>query len=859
MAFQRRKVAAALAYVVGVGTAATLLTAAPAYAQDMKVTVTGSNIKRVENETASPVQVITREDIERTGAASVNELLQFIPSAGFGLDDRFTNGFAPGAGGLNIRNLGFNSTLILLNGRRMPTYPFAQQVGTSQGFQDLNSIPIGSVDRIEILKDGASAIYGADAVAGVVNIILRNNYQGAEAGASYGITGEGDGDAWTVNGVFGMGDLTKDRYNVFLSGYYFKRKEIFARDRDFARNEDLRGRGGADRRSAYGYPNTYENYDTGDLAYGPTCDPAQIRTFCRYNRAAFGSMLPEAERWNVNLRGSFMVTKDIELFADLLYSENQSYATGFAAPTTDDPGIGSNILPVGHPNNPFPGSQAYVYHRYEGVGTRDDDTKSTLARGVFGARGTFKTWDWEAYASLNEIDVENRQLNQVLARTALDAINDGSYDFDNPHANSAVNDRLRYNGWHTGNSKMWDYGAKASGEVWNLPAGPVLAAVGAQYIKQEAEDIPDPEIAAGNALGISASAAYGEQDVTAVFGEIIVPVVKGVEITGALRYDSYGGTGDFSRTSPKIGVRWQPTKNLLLRATYSEAFRAPSIFETTEATQTSFTFGISDPVRCITGSEPDCTLDVKRFQRGNPDLKPEKSDVWNLGMVFEPTNNSSVSVDFYQIDRKDEIGAFADQLLVDLFPNDPNFVIRDPVTGQIQGINQQPVQLNKTKLSGVDIEGRVRIPMEKYGRLELRGNLSYVHEYEFTTLGDDATQTTSSLNGTFSYPRVRGGWDVIWAYGMHEVTLNGYYIHGYDQPTNSPLNGVSDVGAVGIWNLLWKWNATKNLTINASVLNLWDTDPPFSDVTAGSNAGYDFSIHDPRGRFFQLGLNYRFK
>ncbi|MBK6806235.1 MAG: TonB-dependent receptor plug domain-containing protein [Betaproteobacteria bacterium] len=379
MAFQRKKVAAALAYAVSVGTTATLLTAVPVYAQDMRVNVTGSNIKRVDNETASPIQVITREDIERTGASSVNELLQFIPSAGFGLDDRFTNGFAPGAGGLNIRNLGFNSTLILLNGKRMPTYPFAQQVGSSQGFQDLNSIPIGSVDRIEILKDGASAIYGADAVAGVVNVILRNNYVGAEAGASYGIAQEGDGDAWTVNGIFGMGDLAKDRYNVMLSGYYFKRKEIFARDRDFASNEDLRGRGGADWRSAYGFPSSYINNDTGEVAFGPTCDPAQVRTYCRYNRAAFGSLLPESERMNVSLKGSFMVTKEIELFADLMYSENKSYATGFPAPSTDDPLIGSDQLPIGHPNNPFPGSTATVLHRYQGVGTRDDDTTSKLS------------------------------------------------------------------------------------------------------------------------------------------------------------------------------------------------------------------------------------------------------------------------------------------------------------------------------------------------------------------------------------------------------------------------------------------------------------------------------------------------
>src|SRR5678816_917817 len=132
-----------------------------------------------------------------------------------------------------------------------------------------------------------------------------------------------------------------------------------------------------------------------------------------------------------------------------------------------------------------------------------------------------------------------------------------------------------------------------------------------RYWNSKAEDIPDPRIAALEALGISASAAFGEQDMTAVFGEIIVPVVKGLEISGALRYDKYGKSGDFSKTSPKIGVRYQPVRNLLLRATYSEAFRAPSIFDTTSATQSSFEFGLVDPTRCITGDEPDCNLDVR--------------------------------------------------------------------------------------------------------------------------------------------------------------------------------------------------------------------------------------------------------
>ncbi|MEO8485553.1 MAG: TonB-dependent receptor [Betaproteobacteria bacterium] len=857
MAFQRRKVATALAYLAGVGTAGMLLTVAPVFAQDIRVNVTGSNIKRVDNETASPIEVITRQDIERTGAVSVSEVLQFIPSAGFAIDDRVTNGFTNGAGALNVRNLGFNSTLILLNGRRLPTYPLAQRTTLgSQQFQDLNAIPVSAVERIEILKDGASAIYGADAVGGVVNIILRNNYTGIEAGASYGISQQGDGDTYQANASLGFGDLAKDRFNVFANLFYLKRDAMLAKDRPFANNEDLRGRGGTDFRSGFGYPGTVIDTVTGAFQVYPNCPPEDVaRSRCRYNRAGFGGVYPEVERYSANLKGEFAITPDISIFAEGLYARNDAKNIGFPSPSTDDAVIGSNILPVGHQNNPFP-NPALVAHRYADVGNRDTDAKGETWRGVLGLKGNYRAWDWEAYGSWNKIEIEERQLNNVLATTALETINDGSYNFFDPFGNPATTDRLRYNGFHTGKSTFNDYGVKASGEVWNLPAGPVLVAVGAQHTQLEVADNPDPQIAAGNALGISASAAFGKQDLSAVFGEIIVPVIKGVEISGALRYDKYTKSGDFSNTSPKIGIRYQPVRNLLLRATYSEVFRAPSIFETSTANQSSFEFGLTDPTRCITGAEPDCNLDVRLNQTGNPDLKPETSKVWNIGVVWEPTPNSSISVDYYQIKRKDEIGLFATQTLINLFPNNPAIVIRNPL-GIIDTVNNVPVQFSKTTTSGVDVEGRLRIPLERYGTVALRGAIAYVDDYTFATLGDSGTIENFQFNGTYNQPRLRGSWDLSWLYAAHEVSLNGYYVGHYAQLNETPSG--SDVTAMGIWNLFYKWNFNRNLTLNASIQNLLDRDPVFSNESSASNAGYNPSQSDPKGRVYQVGLQYRFR
>jgi iron complex outermembrane receptor protein len=849
----RRRIWTAL----GAGAAAVLLAAAVAVAQDLKVTVTGSNIKRADNETASPIDVITRQDIERTGAISVNEVLQFIPSAGFAIDDRVTNGSTNGAGALNLRNLGFNSTLILLNGRRLPTYPFAQRTAFgSQAFQDLNAIPIQSVERIEILKDGVSAIYGADAVGGVVNIIQRKGYVGAEAGANAGITEVGDGKTHGVNGVLGFGDLTTDRYNVFVTMSYYKREAMLASGRRFAGNEDLRGRGGTDFRAAYGFPGTVVDLDTGDLSYYPTCDPAQVSAdFCRYNRASFGGVSPQVERYNLSARGEFAIEPEASLFVELMGSRNKAYNLAFPAPSSDDPGIGSNVLPVGHPNNPFP-HEALVFHRYADVGNRDTDSRGDMIRGVLGAKGAHRSWEWEAYASWNRIEIDEVNFNQVLAQGALDTINDRSYDFFDPFANSAATGRLRYDAFHHGRSRFEDYGIKASGEAWRLPAGPLWAAVGAQYTNLDVQDIPDPQATAGNTLGFGASAAFGEQSLAAVFGEIVVPVAKGLEASAALRYDRYSKSGDFSNTSPKFGVRWQPVPNLLLRATYSEAFRAPSIFETTTAMQSLFDFGLADPTRCITGEEPDCNLDVRLVLSGNPNLEPERSRVWNAGVVWDISPNASVSLDAYRIERKDEIGLFGTQTLINLFPNDPRIVVRSPL-GTITTVNSIPVQLGKTTASGLDAELRLHIPMERLGTLQVRGQIAYVHDYTLTTIGGSGGVEDISFNGTYNYPRVRGAWDLAWLYGAHEVSLNGYYIHHYAQLNPTPSG--SDVTAVGVWNLFWKWKADRNLSLTASMQNLLDTDPPFSNESSATNAGYNPSQSDPRGRAFNLGLNYRFK
>ena len=910
--FQQKKTAIAVCQVIAIGLAATVTV--PAFAQSPatteKTVITGSNIKRIDAESASPVQIIGRQEIERAGATSVNDILQRITGAGAAIDDRVTNGFAPGGGSLNLRGLGFNSTLILVNGRRLPTYPFAQQLSNgTQGFQDINNIPLAAVDRIEVLKDGASAIYGADAVGGVVNIILRQDYQGAEVSAGVGRSSRSDGDTKNVSLVAGYGSLSRDRFNVLFGGNYSTREEIKSRERPWSKTEDLRPYGGSDRRSSYGYPGTITDTVTGATFYnaGGVCGPSTQRgdssirgAFCRYDRAALGSLQPQADKAGAYARANFAVTPDITAFAEVLFTRNKFKSTSWPAGTTDDVGIGSNIIPRGTPGNPFP-NDATIRYRFAEVGDRGDDGTSDTKRLVLGLKGTTAGWDWEVAGNLNRIDIDtfatnnalntrsmcltNPQaaasyaaggnplgmgtLNQIFAATPAYAAyfrgelakcasafaQFGYYNYQNPAANKpGVAAYLRHDSLREGRSKLDGFDVKASRELMPLGGGPLAVAVGFETRKEKVSDIPDIQLQTGDTLAISAAQAFGSRSVSALYTELNAPFTKQLEGNVALRYDKYSGNGSFAATSPKVGLRYQPLSSLLFRATGSKAFRAPSLFETSPAQQTSFVFGIQDPVLCPTVSEtnPNCVLDVRQVQQGNPELKAEKSTAFTLGMVFEPIRDFTISVDGWKIDRKDEIGTFGAQTLINVFPNNPAIVVRNS-TRQIVQVNNVPVQLSKTKTWGVDFEAGLKTSLGSVGTLTSKFGLSYVGSYKFTTLDDDGKQVEVQYNGTYNQPRYRSYWDLGLNSGPWEASLSGYGVGGY-----TGTGTVAHVGSFEVWNLGLAYTGLKNLKIRAGINNLLDRGPPFNDESSGANAGYNPQFGEVVGRFYTLQLTYKF-
>lgn len=905
--FKRTRISTGVLLALG----GALIAPVASQAQDsQRIEITGSRIKRTDAETASPVQRFTREEIERSGAATINDLLQRIASAGAGIDDRVTNGFAPGGGGLNLRNLGFNSTLVLINGRRVATYPFGQQLSNgTQGFNDLQNIPIAAVDKIEVLKDGASAVYGADAVGGVVNVIMRSDYTGLEIGALAGRSQFKDGDTIGFNLTAGRGSLDKDKYNFLIGVNVAQRDEIKSRDRSWAGTEDLRNRGGADRRSSYGYPGTITDTVTGAKLFdvGGTCGPSTQRGgssiragFCRYDRPTLGSLLPESDKIGVFTKFQYAITPQITGFAELLFTRNQFKSFGWPAGTTDDIGIGTATIPAGAPNNPFP-NEAEIRYRFADVGNRGDDGKTDTTRLVAGFKGTSLGWDWEGAANINRVNIDTKAINNALnsrlmclmnptAAAAYAAGGDplglgtlaqifaanpsyaayfrtelgkcatafaqfGYYNFVNPSANApGVADYLRHDSTRTGRSRLDGFDIRASRELMPMAGGAMAIAVGAETRKEKVTDTPDVQLQTGDTLAISAAQAFGERRASAVFAELNAPFTKQLEGSFALRYDRFTGNGSFSNTSPKIGLRWQPLKELVVRSTASKAFRAPSLFETTPAQQTSFTFGIQDPVLCPTFDQnnPNCVLDVRNVQQGNPNLKAERSNMFTFGLVIEPDPAVALTIDYYRINRKDEIGTFATQDLVDLFPNDPNIVVRNPA-GQIVQVNTVPVQLNGTRTAGVDVELTLRNNVPNVGRLTSKIGASYVSKYDFTTVDASRNQVLTNFNGTYNQPRWRGTWDFALDSGNWEYSLGGYAIGRYEGLGNT-VSVAPDV----VWNAGVSYKGIKNLTLRLQVNNLFNRGPSFDDETSGSNAGYNPQLGDPVGRFYTIGVQYKF-
>lgn len=875
----------------------------PSYAQGTvleRATITGSNIRRTDQETVAPVEIITREQIERTGLPTIADVIKTIPAnLGGSYSESFANSFASGASGLSLRGLGQKTTLVLLNGRRTTGYGFAQNL--QESFVDFNSIPTSAIERVEILKDGASAIYGSDAIAGVINIILRRDYKGIEAGGSVGFF-EGAND-YRANLVAGFGDLGTDKFNVFGVFDYYKRDGLLLSDTKHGETRDYRGEDGGrnfqsltaggtwtsgNNRAAIAECAQWGGFVTdyaGAVARGLIQPGTNLalnlpgNTWCGYDINTELSALPEQERFGFLGRGTYDFSATTQAFAEFGWSrvENSQVFTPPFFNTTGLTQTAAGLQPFsynitfgpGVAGNPF-GANATFAGNQHWLGTRDQDTTSDTYRLLAGLRYSGWGWDFESALgwSKNEIDQQNFRRMSKSATSAAYGVpaNPGPGVFPpNPISTSspinlhqpsttlAANQATLITVNRTAESELKFIDTKGTTEIGKLPGGPIGLAVGAEFRKEELHDNPDPAARNGDVLGQGITATDGDRDNFAMYAELALPLTRQLEAQLALRYDHYSDFG--SATTPKVGLKYKATPELLFRANWGRGFRAPTLPEISPSVATFFV-QVNDPVLGLSG------VQVSGVFAGNPNLNPEKSRATTIGMVWEPSASFNAALDWYQISWSNQVASPSFQDIVDA--GDPNRVIRDPVTGVIVTVLSNYQNLFRTETSGIDMDARW-IARTNWGRFTTRFNATYVDSFE-----EEGVECVGHNGCTNTYPRWKGYISLDWDSGPWAATARVNYIHSYYQdllvgsfftpqdPRFQTGTYPERVPSYTTIDLFGRYNITSMLQVFGSIVNITDETPPY-DPGFSTTFFYDFTQYDVRGRQYRIGLNYKFK
>jgi iron complex outermembrane receptor protein len=896
----RRPLAAAVARALGVACA--VAAAGQAGAQDAvqkvdKIEVTGSNIKRIEGEGSLPVTVLTREEIERTGATTPMELLNYV-SANNSLGNvslaNVIGATTFSAQTASLRGLGGGRTLVLVNGKRIDGFS-----GEVQGVQGVNLavIPFSAIERVEVLKDGASAVYGSDAIGGVINFIMRSDYRGAEATAYYGApTRAGGGEQLRASGTAGFGDLSTDRYNVVVSVSYDKQKSLDQRDREFS-NTSYRPELGLVAISSNSFPG---RITTGDIGVPGTPDNCAPTTYfadlegCYYDPSAIAGvqMIPDNEKWNVFASARMQIDGNTQAYATVLGSRDVNRFVIQAVPVSNLFFYGPNAdIPstvTVSPSSPFyptalaqaagvAGEVLNVRYRADENGLRDSTDTNVNGQAVAGVKGTWRDFDWDASGFYSRGTTKNH-LNGgfPLLSQLLPLLNGGTVNLFAPNTPEVVAQLQATNyvgDTFNGTSKNYGAQAKASGEVAHLPAGPVAVAFGAELRRETLDQVPESVLATGDLSGFGGNIlpVHGSRDIRALFAEANLPLAKGLEAVVALRSDDYSDVG--RTNNPKVSLRWEPNRSVLLRASYGQGFLAPSLYQLLTPNISSVTAtGQSDPIRCPVTNDTglDCSTQFPITFGGNPDLKPETSENVSAGFVLEPVPGTSFSADYFKLRLNDAItnGIPYATILGDL--DQYGYLVTrgapDPaypgLPGRITNINQTYINLGSVHIEGLDVEFHSATRRASWGRVRLDLAGTYYIRYDVENLDGTYTGIVSNQNGsvlTGVVPRWKHYASVTWDSGPWSATLGNLYQASYVDVQPDGEGNLRRVSSMSLWDVQASYKGWRNLALTLGVKNLFDTNPPQSNQGNSFQVGFDPSYYDPRARFVYGSLTYSFK
>ncbi|MBX9880728.1 MAG: TonB-dependent receptor [Sphingomonas sp.] len=930
-----------------------------------EVVVTGTLFKG--NDTISPVTTLTTQDLDTRGINTVQDALQQLSSNnGPSLTNSFTaNGaFAGGASSISLRGLSTNSTLVLFDGLRAAYYPLADD--GSRNFVDLNTIPDDIVERIEVLRDGASSSYGADAIAGVVNIITKKTFKGISARAEAGIAERGIAANQRLTLTAGIGDLNEKGFNAYVSGFYYRSDKV--------NNRDLPAPYNTADESSFGGPNGIFNgrnpdgsytgfvlpYDfyvrpysnvgyaggvqNGGVAQGRyqklTAAPCIGGSSTTLNAAELAAnpaaptgiicqndfvrdyqvVSPQIERFGGSAKFTANIGSSSQAYLELNFQQTRSGYTGFPptlrgnAPTgilfpqfststaqsaNLAPGSGVLALPVFvcaarvncdtaadrrlNPNNPFAaqGLVARLTGRFQEP--TYSETRNRVYRAAFGVNGTiFDDVNYRFDATAMHTDLRRLARGYVYIQNLLDVIGDGSYNFLNPAANSArINDYVRPDNITNASSDLYQAQLSFSRGFFHLPGGPIQVGVGGtvyyEAVNSPSQN-PDNRGPTQRYFTLNAFGTVGSRTVFGGFYEVNAPVFDKLELNASGRYDTYSsGQSSFS---PKFGFKAKPIRQVTIRGTYSEGFRIPAFAEANALPTTGYVtqvvtnipanvraqYGAACAVNATAGAS--CPQYLTQYSIGlttlaSPNLAPERSRSFTLGIVVEPIRNITLTVDYFNIEKTGVITApssapaiaayYAGQPIPAGYAviADAPDVANPNALPRIAFVQSQLINANRQKAEGIDFGATGRFNV---GPFKWTSNLQASLLLELSTTFPDGTteqyvDTLGNFNltagsGTF---RWRGYWTNTLETGPVALSGTVNYVSGYDLSAQDQGTGYRDGGLFPgypgngprVSNYITiDMNATAKITDRFSfyvnVLNLTDALPPIDPVTYGA-------------------------
>ncbi len=942
------------------------------------VVVTGSIL---QGETASPVTTMTAENFDARGIVTISDAVTKLSANNAGTIPQNWNAgfnFASGATAISLRGLTTSSTLTVFDGMRVAPYPLADD--GRRNFVDLNAMPQSIVERVDVLRDGASSTYGADAIAGVVNVITKKEIQGFHANTSYGISQEGDAQETIFDFAMGHGDLDLDGFNIYVGGEYNDSESYNVSDRGYPFNtwdwSDICGPSGScmDNLNPNGieYDGSYDGlgttrvpfirpYDSTGTAVGPyemgnpalgcdgltphvlTADQAapgaweEGLTVCEQNiYGDYYQAAPDITRGGLSGRVTFNLNENAQVYArgDWYRVTSQAIFTPYGwAGRTAPPGsvtLSPVLLPVYvcstdietcdatngtlNPQNPYAadGNQARIIgypSRRRGVTTQADNFR--FATGI---DGTFaEDWNYKIDFTASHVDLDTTRSGYIFLQNLLNVIHDGSFNFiDQTQNTEAQLDYVMPSFTGNSTSDMLQGQAVVSRDLIELAGGPLQGAVGVAWRE---EKIDNPSANPANDLhpneryySINSVGASGSRQVWSGFFEADAPVLDNLNVNVTGRYDKYSsGQENFS---PKIGVMWEPVPTVSLRGTYSEGFRIPSFNEAFGLPTTGYiSSGLNTDNPGVAAfiashaSNPAYTAgtySIGLTSSGNPELDPEESKSYTLGVVWDPMPGLQLTVDYWNIEVSNLItnvdyapaieayyanGGAVNIPGINVVPGIPD--ASNPNALPLLGfIEYSYTNADSQEVSGVDFAVKYHKSLPYGIEWTSVANASYLDKYVKTYENGD----TESYAGTLSpcdvtscsgAPEWRGDWQNTFDWNDTSVTLTGYFTQGVDL-ASTDYGGVKGDCANNIyasvypyldgtpslcsskdiinWDLSIRQQVNERLSVYMNVQNVLNSEPEFDPSAAYNIYGYNpaWDSAGMLGRYFRIGAKVDF-